>query len=85
LASLQKGHPQEFIMVFSMFGVKFQYSLPSNVKDLTLQAIVGSRNVQINYGKMFDLHDLLFQDFTQLVPFFFLDQKIMINNQNLEM
>jgi hypothetical protein len=28
---------------------------------------------------------LLFQDLTQLVPFFFLDQKIMIENQNLEM
>ncbi len=72
-------------MVFDMFGVKFQYSLTSIVKDLTLQAIVGSRNVQINYGKMLDLHDLLFQDLTQLVPFFFLDQKIMIENQNLEM
>ncbi len=85
LASLQSGHPQESIMVFDMFGVKFQYSLTSIVKDLTLQAIVGSRNVQINYGKMLDLHDLLFQDLTQLVPFFFLDQKIMIENQNLEM
>jgi hypothetical protein len=60
LASLQSGYPQEFIMVFDMFGVKFQYSVKSIVKDLTLQAIVGSRNVQINYGKMFDLHDLFF-------------------------
>jgi hypothetical protein len=51
-------------MVFDMFGVKFQYSLASIVKDLTLQAIAGSKNVQINYGKMFDLHGLLFQDLT---------------------
>jgi hypothetical protein len=61
---MQSGHLQESIMVFDMFGVKFPYSFTSIVKDLTVQAIVGSRNVQINYGKMFDLHDLLFQDFT---------------------
>ncbi len=36
LASLQSGHFQESIMVFDMFGVKFQSSLTSSVKDLTL-------------------------------------------------
>jgi len=44
LESLQGGHSQEFIMVFYMFGVKFQSSLASIVKNLTLQAIVGSKN-----------------------------------------
>jgi hypothetical protein len=62
--------------------VKFQSSFASIVKVLTLQAIVGSRNVQFSYGKMLDLHDLLFHDFTHMVPFFFLDQKIMIKNHN---
>jgi len=36
LASLQGGHSQKSIMVFDMFGVKFQSSLTSSVKDLTL-------------------------------------------------
>jgi hypothetical protein len=49
---------------------------------VTLQAIVALRNVQINYEKMLDLHDMFFYDFKQLVPFFFLDQKIMIENQS---
>ncbi len=80
MASLQGGHSQESIMVFDMFGVNFQFSLASIVKDLTLQAIVGLKNVQINYGKMLDLHDLLFQDLTQLIVFFFSYQKIMIEN-----
>ncbi len=71
LASLQGDHFQEPIMVFEMVMLKFQSSLASIIKDLTLQAIVGSRNVQINYGEMLDLHDLLFQDLTQSVPFFF--------------
>jgi hypothetical protein len=75
LASLQGGQSQKSIMVFDMFGVKFQSSVSSIVKDLTLQAIVGSRNIQINYGEMLDLHDLLFQGLTQLVPCFFPDQK----------
>jgi hypothetical protein len=47
-------------MIFYMFGVNFQSSLASSVKDLTLQAIVGLKNVQINYKEMLDLHDLLF-------------------------
>jgi hypothetical protein len=47
-------------MVFDMFGMKFQYSFASIVKDLKLQAIVGSKNVQISYGEMLDFHDLLF-------------------------
>jgi len=47
-------------MVFDMFGVNFQSSLASTVKDFTLQAIVGLKIVQINYGEMLDLHDLLF-------------------------
>jgi len=57
---MQSGHSQESIMVFDMFGMKFQYSFASIVKDLRLQAIVGSRNLQINYGKMLDFHDLIF-------------------------
>ncbi len=60
LANMQGGHSQESIMVFDIFGVKFQYSFASIVKDLTLQAIVGSKNVQINYGEMLDFHDLFF-------------------------
>jgi hypothetical protein len=60
LESLQGGHSQEFIMVFYMFVVKFQSSLTSSVKNLTLQAIVGLKNVQITYGEMLDLHDLFF-------------------------
>jgi hypothetical protein len=53
-------------------GVKFQSSFASIVKNLTLRPIMGLRNVQINYGEMLDLHDLLFQDLTQLIiPFFF--------------
>jgi len=60
LESLQGGHSQEFIMVYDMFGVKFQSSLASIVKNLTLQAIVGLKNVQISYGEMLDLHDLFF-------------------------
>jgi len=63
-----------------MFGGKFQSSFTYIVKDLTLQAIVGSRNVQISYGEMLDLHNLLFQDLTQLVPFFFSNEKIKIEN-----
>jgi hypothetical protein len=48
-----------------------------------MQAIMGSRNIQISYGEMLDFHDLLFQGRTQLVPFFFSNQRIMIKNQNL--
>jgi hypothetical protein len=47
-------------MVFDMFAVNFQSSLASTVKDLTLQAIVGLKNVQISYGEKLDLHDFLF-------------------------
>jgi hypothetical protein len=47
-------------MVFDMFGVNFQSSLASIIKDFTLQGIVGLKNVQINYGEMLDLHDLFF-------------------------
>jgi hypothetical protein len=57
---MQGGHSEESIMVFDMFGMKFQYYFASIVKDLTLQAIVGSRNVQISYGKMLDFHHLFF-------------------------
>jgi hypothetical protein len=46
-----------------------------------MEAIEGLRNVQISYGEMMDLY-LLFHDLTQSVPFFFLEQKIMIQNQN---
>jgi hypothetical protein len=60
LANIEDGHSQESIMVFDMFGMKFQYSFASIVKDLTLQAIVGLRNVQISYGEILDFHDLLF-------------------------
>jgi hypothetical protein len=63
-----------------MFGEKFQSSFTYIVKYLTLQANVGSRNVQISYGEMLDLHDLLFQDLTQPVPVLFSRQKIMIGN-----
>ncbi len=69
-------------MVFDMFGVKFQSSISSIVKDLMLQAIVGSKNIQISYGEVLDFHDLLFQGLTQLVAFFFSDERIMIENQN---
>jgi hypothetical protein len=65
-------------MVFDMFGGTFQSSF--TYIDLTLQAIVGLRKVQINYGEILDLHDLLFQDLAQLVPFFFSNQKIIIEN-----
>jgi hypothetical protein len=82
LASLQGDHSQKSIMDFDMFGVKFHSSISSIVKDLTLQAIVGSRNIQISYGEMLDLYDLLYQGLTQLVPFFFSDQRTMIENQN---
>jgi hypothetical protein len=50
------------------------------MKDFTLQAIVGSRNVQISYGEMLNLRDLLFQDLTQLMSFFFSNKNIMIKN-----
>jgi hypothetical protein len=60
LANLQGGHSKKFIMAFICLGVKFQSSFVSIIKDLTLQAIMGLKNVQINYGEMPDLHDLLF-------------------------
>jgi hypothetical protein len=60
LASLQGDHSQESIMIFDMFGVNFESSLASNVKDLALQAIVGLKNVEISYGEILDLHDLFF-------------------------
>jgi hypothetical protein len=36
---------------FWYFGVKFQSSLTSTIKDLTFQAIVGLKNVQLAMGK----------------------------------
>jgi hypothetical protein len=82
LASLQGGHSQKSIMVFDMFEVKFQSSISSIVKDLTLQVIVGLKNIQLSCGETLDFHDLLFQGLTQLVPFFFSNHRIMIENQN---
>jgi hypothetical protein len=82
LASLQGGHSQKSIMAFDMFEVKFQSSISSIVKDLTLQVIVVLKNIQISYGETLDFHDLLFQGLTQLLPFFFSNQRIMIENQN---
>jgi hypothetical protein len=83
LKSLQGDLSQKSIMFFDMFGVKFQSFISSIVKDVTMQAIMGSRNIQISYGEMLDLYDLLFQGLTQLVPFFFSNQRITIKNQNL--
>jgi hypothetical protein len=62
-------------MVFDMFGMNFQSSLASTVKDLTLQSIMGLKNVQINDGKMLDLHDLLFQYLKHLNTIFLLKSK----------
>ncbi len=55
-------------------GWKSQYSFICIVKEFTLQAIVGSRNVQITYGKMFDLHDVFLGSHTIGIIFLFRSQ-----------
>jgi hypothetical protein len=67
---------------FYMFRVKFKSSFASILKVLTLQTIIGLRNVQFCYKEMLNLHDWLFHDFAHLVPFFFSNQKIVIKYQN---
>ncbi len=56
---------------------------PIVAKDLMVQTIVQLKSVQINYEGLLNHHDTLFQKFTQLLPFFFSNQDIVIKNKSL--